>query len=93
MIAQGMELRALAPNVMIKIPGTAEGYEAIRRLTARGIPTNNTVSPVISQLVACMQAVSQGLAQARAGGAELSRSRSPIWSTLRFDVRQPHSRS
>jgi transaldolase len=78
MIAQGMELRALAPNVMIKIPGTAEGYEAIRRLTARGIATNNTVSLVISQFMACMQAVAQGLAQARAEGVELAGWRSVI---------------
>ena len=78
MVAQGIELHALAPNVMIKIPGTAEGYEAIRRLTARGIPTNNTVSLVIAQFVACMQVVSQGLAQARADGVDLSGWRSVI---------------
>jgi len=78
MVAQGLELHALAPNVMIKIPGTAEGYEAIRRLTARGIPTNNTVSLVISQFVACMQVVSQGLAQARAAGVNLTGWRSVI---------------
>jgi transaldolase len=78
MVLQGTELHALAPNVMIKIPGTAEGYEAIRRLTARGIPTNNTVSLVISQFIACMQAVSQGLAQARAEGTDLTGWRSVI---------------
>jgi len=78
MVAQGAELHALAPNVMIKVPGTAEGYEVIRRLTARGIPTNNTVSLVISQFVACMQAVRGGLAEARAGGADLSAWRSVI---------------
>ena len=78
MVAQGAELHALAPNVMIKVPGTAEGYEVIRRLTARGIPTNNTVSLVISQFVACMQAVRGGMAEARAGGADLSAWRSVI---------------
>lgn len=78
MAVQGAELHALAPNVMIKVPGTAEGYEVIRRLTARGIPTNNTVSLVMSQFVACMQAVREGLAQARAGGVDLSGWRSVI---------------
>lgn len=78
MVAQGMELHALAPNVMIKIPGTAEGYEAIRRLTARGIPTNNTVSLVMSQFVACVQEVSRGLEQARAAGVNLDGWRSVI---------------
>jgi transaldolase len=78
MVAQGVELHALAPNVMVKIPGTAEGYEAIRKLTARGIPTNNTVSLVISQIVAGMKAVSQGLVQAQARGLDLSGWRSVI---------------
>jgi len=78
MTAQGIELHGLSPNIMIKIPGTAEGYEAIRRLTARGVPTNNTVSLVISQVVACMEAVSLGLREARAAGVDLSGWRSVI---------------
>jgi transaldolase len=78
MVAQGIELHGLSPNIMIKIPGTAEGYDAIRRLTARGVPTNNTVSLVISQVVACMEAVGRGLREARAGGVDLSGWRSVI---------------
>jgi len=78
MVEQGVALHALAPNVMVKIPGTAEGYEAIRQLTAGGIPTNNTVSLVISQIVAGMTAVSQGLAHARMKGVDLSGWRSVI---------------
>jgi transaldolase len=78
MVAQGMELHALAPNVMIKVPGTAEGYEAIRRLTAVGVPTNNTVSLVMAQFVACMEAVTRGLRAARAAGIDLSGWRSVI---------------
>jgi transaldolase len=78
MVAQGIELHSLSPNVMIKIPGTAEGYEAIRRLTARGIPTNNTVSLVVSQIVACMTAVVQGMKAAKADGVDLTGWRSVI---------------
>jgi len=78
MFAQGLELHSLAPNVMIKVPGTAEGYDVIRRLTARGIPTNNTLSFMISQFVACMNAVVEGLREARAAGVDLSRWRSVI---------------
>jgi transaldolase len=78
MVAQGLELHGLSPNVMIKIPGTAEGYDAIRRLTAEGVPTNNTVSLVISQVVACMEAVSRGLQEARARGVDLTGWRSVI---------------
>jgi transaldolase len=78
MTAQGVELHAIAPNVMIKVPGTAEGYETIRRLTARGIPTNNTLSFIIPQFVACMEAVAAGLREARRSGVDLSNWRSVI---------------
>jgi transaldolase len=76
MVAQGVELHALSPNIMIKIPGTAEGYDAIRRLTARGIPTNNTLAFIIPQFIAGMQAVSTGLIEARKAEVDLTRWRS-----------------
>jgi transaldolase len=78
MVAQGIELNAIAPNVMIKVPGTAEGYETIRQLTARGIPTNNTLSFIIPQFVACMNAVVAGLREAKKNGVDLSNWRSVI---------------
>ena len=78
MLRQGLELADLAPNLMVKIPGSAEGYLVIEELTARGISTNNTTSFTVSQYVACMNAVSRGLARARAAGIELSRWRSVI---------------
>jgi len=78
MVAQGEELHALAPNIMIKVPGTAEGYEAIRRLTARGIPTNNTLAFVIPQFLAGMRSVCIGLKEARETGVDLAGWRSVI---------------
>lgn len=78
MLRQGLEIAALGPNVMVKIPGSKEGYEVIEELTARGIPTNNTTSFTVPQYVACMEAVSRGLARAKAAGVELSRWRSVI---------------
>ncbi|MFC1580762.1 transaldolase family protein [Thermodesulfobacteriota bacterium] len=78
MFAQGEEIHALSPNVMIKVPGTAEGYDVIRRLTAKGIPTNNTLSFMISQFVACMNAVVEGMKEAKANGIDLSKWRSVI---------------
>ena len=78
MVAQGVELHRLSPNIMIKIPGTLEGYEAIRRLTALGIPTNNTISLVMAQFLACISAVAAGLKEARAAGIDLSGWRSVI---------------
>ncbi len=78
MVAQGVELHALSPNVMIKAPGTAEGYEVIRQLTAKAIPTNNTLSFMISQFVTCMNAVVEGMKEATANGVDLSKWRSVI---------------
>jgi len=78
MVAQGVELHSLSPNVMIKVPGTAEGYEVIRQLTAKGIPTNNTLSFMISQFVACMNAVVDGMKEAEKNGVDLSKWRSVI---------------
>ena len=78
MVAQGVELHSLSPNVMIKVPGTAEGYEVIRQLTAKGIPTNNTLSFMISQFVACMNAVVDGMKEAETNGVDLGKWRSVI---------------
>ncbi len=78
MIAQAMELAGLGPNVMVKVPGTKEGYEVITFLTSKGISTNNTLTFVLPQLMACANAVRQGLAIAKENGVDLSRWRSVI---------------
>ena len=78
MLAQGLELAALSPNLMVKIPGSAEGYRVIEELTARGISTNNTTSFTVPQYMACMAAVSRGLDRAWAAGLDMSRWRSVI---------------
>ena len=78
MVAQGVELHSLSPNVMIKIPGTMEGYEVIRRLTAKGIPTNNTLAFIVPQFTACMKAIVAGLKEAKTNGVDLTEWRSVI---------------
>lgn len=78
MLSQGLQLAALGRNVMVKIPGSAEGYRVIEELTARGISTNNTTSFTVPQYVECMNAVSRGLERAKAAGVDLSRWRSVI---------------
>ncbi|MGE4253575.1 MAG: transaldolase family protein, partial [Parvibaculaceae bacterium] len=78
MLEQGLELAALHRNVMVKIPGSKEGYEVIEELTARGISTNNTTSFTVPQYLACMNAISRGLERAKAAGVDLSRWRSVI---------------
>ena len=78
MLHQALELSSIAPNVMIKIPGSMEGYEVIEELTARGIPTNNTISFSVPQYLRLMDAVSGGLERAGRAGIDLSGWRSVV---------------
>jgi transaldolase len=43
MIAEGEQLAALAPNIVVKIPMIKDGVKAIRYLTDKGIRTNCTL--------------------------------------------------
>jgi transaldolase len=78
MLAQALEVHAVNPNVMVKVPGTAEGYGVIEELTSRGIATNNTLTFVLSQLLDCAKSVMRGLDKAKANGVDLSKWRSVI---------------
>jgi len=78
MLKQALELVRINPNIMIKIPGTSQGYEVIEALTARGIATNNTLTFILPQLVDCAQSVKRGLESARKNNVDLSRWRSVI---------------
>jgi len=78
MLRQALELADLNPNVMIKVPGSKEGYEVIEELTARGISTNNTLTFILPQLVDCARTVKKGLERAKANKVDLSQWRSVI---------------
>ena len=78
MIRQAEEIAAINPNVMIKVPGSKPGYEVIEYLTAKGIPTNNTLTFVLPQLVDCADSVKRGLEAAKKNGVDLSKWRSVI---------------
>ena len=78
MLEQGLQIAAQGPNVMVKLPGSKEGYEMIEELTARGISTNNTTSFTVAQYMRCMSAVTAGLYRAKAAGVDLSKWRSVI---------------
>lgn len=78
MLTEALDLAQIAPNVMIKVPGTKEGYKVIEELTARGIATNNTLAFTVPQFAACMEAVQKGLERAKREGLNLFRWRSVI---------------
>jgi transaldolase len=78
MLAQGLEIAAQGENVMVKLPGSKEGYEVLEELTSLGISTNNTTSFTVPQYMRCMSAVTAGLYRATAAGVDLSKWRSVI---------------
>ncbi len=78
MMQQAVQLAALAPNLMVKVPGTREGYEVIQALAAQGISVNNTLSYGVPQFVACIHAVEAGLSEAHRRGIDLGRWRGVI---------------
>jgi transaldolase len=43
MIAEGLELRKIAENIVVKVPMTLEGMKAIRTFSEQGVPTNCTL--------------------------------------------------
>ncbi|MHB1294171.1 MAG: transaldolase family protein [Anaerolineae bacterium] len=71
MVQQGIEAAAASPNIMVKMPGSAEGIEGVRQLTARGISTTTTLSFSVPQLLAVAEAAEAGLRQAQADGVSL----------------------
>ncbi|MGH3473165.1 MAG: transaldolase [Nocardioidaceae bacterium] len=64
------------PNVMVKIPATAEGLPAIATGTAEGINVNITLIFSLDRYREVIQAYLSGLEQAKASGLDLSTIRS-----------------
>ncbi len=62
MIAEGREIAAIHPNMVVKIPMTAEGLKACKVLSAEGIKTNVTL----------IFSATQALLAARAGATYVS---------------------
>ncbi len=68
LVAQAEHFASLAPNVIVKIPATAVGIEAIEEATYRGVSINVTVSFTVPQAVAAGEAIERGLARRDAEG-------------------------
>jgi transaldolase len=78
MLKEAYELASLNPNVMIKIPGSKEGYEVIEILTSKGISTNNTLAFTLPQIMDGAKSVKQGLQIAKKNNVDLSQWRSVL---------------
>ena len=71
--AQNLVERIGRPNVMIKVPGTADGVEAVEELTAGGINVNITLLFSVEMYRQVALAYVAGLERRRAAGQSLDR--------------------
>lgn len=71
-VAQALEFDALAENIVVKIPATAVGIEAIEEATAAGVSVNVTVSFSVPQAVRAGEAIERGLERRQAEGHDIS---------------------
>jgi transaldolase len=72
LVAQAVHFAALAPNIIVKIPATRVGIEAMEEATARGVSINATVSFTVPQAIAVAEAVERGLSRREADGHDVS---------------------
>ena len=69
---QAEEFHNLARNIVVKIPATKTGLEAIEDATSRGISINVTVSFSVPQAVQAAEAIERGLKAREAAGHDTS---------------------
>jgi transaldolase len=78
MIEMAKEIRAISPNVMIKVPASTQGVDVVRALTAMAIPTNVTTCFTLPQIWAVANAAKEGVAIAEKNKVDLSKWRAVI---------------
>jgi len=78
MVETAQEIRAIAPNLMIKVPASGEGVEVVRTLTSMAIPTNVTTCFTLPQIWAVANAAADGLKIAKENDVDMSKWRAVI---------------
>jgi transaldolase len=72
-VKQAMHFNTVAPNMIIKIPVTKAGVEAIEEATYQGVSINATVCFTVPQCLAVGEAVERGLKRREKEGKDTSR--------------------
>lgn len=72
LLAQSIRFNTLAPNMIVKIPVTKAGLEAIEEATFKGVSINATVSFTLPQAIAVAEAVERGLVRREKKGLDIS---------------------
>ncbi|MGW8224499.1 MAG: transaldolase family protein [Anaerolineales bacterium] len=78
MVETAQEIRAIAPNLMIKVPASTEGVEVVRTLTSMAIPTNVTTCFTLPQIWAVANAAAEGVEIANQNDVDTSKWRAVI---------------
>ncbi|MGE5074110.1 MAG: transaldolase family protein [Anaerolineae bacterium] len=78
MVTDADELRAIGPNVMIKVPASTQGIEVLKILTSKGISTNTTTCFTLPQIMASADAAMAGIAIAEKNKTDMSNWRAVI---------------
>ena len=78
MITDAQDLRTIAPNIMVKVPASAQGVEVVKALTSLAIPTNVTTCFTLPQIWAVANAAAAGVKIAEKNGVDMSRWRAVI---------------
>lgn len=68
LVAQAVEFSQLAPNIIVKIPATANGIAAMEEAAYRGVSINATCSFTVPQAVAVGEALERALDRRAAEG-------------------------
>jgi transaldolase len=71
-VEQAEHFNSIAPNMIVKIPVTKAGIEAIEEATYRGISINATVSFTVPQAIAVAEAVERGFTRREKEGRDIS---------------------
>jgi transaldolase len=72
LLEQALRFNALAPNMIVKIPATRAGIEAIEEATYQGISINATVCFTLPQCVAVAEAMERGFTRREREGKDIS---------------------
>jgi transaldolase len=78
MIEMAQEIRAISPNVMIKVPASTQGVEVVKVLTSMAIPTNVTTCFTLPQIWAVANAAKEGVVLANTNKVDMSNWRAVI---------------
>jgi len=78
MIEMAKEIRAISPNVMIKVPASTQGVDVVRALSSMAIPTNVTTCFTLPQIWAVANAAKEGVEIGNKNKVDMSKWRAVI---------------